>query len=183
MYHLPTSMIVAVAVLTAFFAIITVLKYSIVDNFSRTRLMMTLFFCFIVLTLTISFKQYAVHTLPFSSAAAAAGLLVGFLVGVPAAEGRLKREGLSRYRENFAKVERNGIRGFAWWNIVNFYTVMSALVLINLVGLSTVIFRGAENWAILTSAVGAFLLGTIVPYLVHLWSIKAAQKKSTTTKE
>jgi hypothetical protein len=60
---------------------------------------------------------------------------------------------------------------------------MSALALINLVGLTTVILHNLKPMALLTSAFGAFLIGSIVPYLIHLWSIKIRQKRSKTTSE
>ncbi len=61
--------------------------------------------------------------------------------------------------------------------------MVGGLLLINLVVLSTVIFHGAQLWAIMTSVFGAFLLGTIVPYLFHLWTISAKHHTSKTTSE
>ena len=53
MINLPPSIIITIAVLTVFLSLVVVLKYAIEDNFSRTRLMMTAFFFFIVTTLTV----------------------------------------------------------------------------------------------------------------------------------
>ena len=78
--------------------------------------------------------------------------------------------------EHFAHIHLGDIAQLQWWALINFYTVMAALLLINLVGLSTVIFEGRESWALATCAVGAFLLGSIAPYLAHLWSLPAGKQ-------
>jgi len=175
MYHLPASIILTIAVLTVFFIFIVAVNFAIEDNFSRTRLVMTAFFLFIVATLTICFKEFFVATLPYTVPAGLVGVIVGFFIGVPAAESRLKKEGLRRYRQDFAQIEVSGIRGFKWWTVINFYTVLATLVLINLVGLTTVLLHNLKPMALLTSAFGAFLIGTTVPYLYHLWTIKTKQ--------
>jgi hypothetical protein len=172
MYQLPPSIIITIAVLTVFLSSIIVLKYAVEDNFTRTRLMMTAFFFFIVTTLTLSFWEFFFATLPYTIPAGIAGVVAGFLIGVPAAEERLKKEGLSRYQQDFAHIEVKGVRGFQWWGIVNFYTATASLVLINLVGLTTVLLHNLEPMAILTSVFGAFLIGSIIPYLFHLWGIR-----------
>ncbi len=182
MYHLPGSIILTIAVLTFFLGLTVVIKYSVEKQFSRMRLIMTAFFFFIIATLTISFWQFTMATLPFTIPAWIIGAVVGYFTGVRAAEHRLKSEGQEHYMEHFAEVEMKGGK-FKWWDVVNFYTVASALILINLVGLSTVIFRGAEGWAIITSMGGAFLLGTIAPYLVHLWRIRVTHKATITKSE
>ena len=92
-------------------------------------------------------------------------------------------QGIEEYMEHFAHIHFHDIKSLTWWSFINFYSVMGALLLINLVGLSNVIFEGAELWAITTSIFGAFLIGTIVPYLAHLWSIKARHQSSSTTRE
>ena len=170
--HLPYSIILTIATLTAFFIFIIAAKFAVEDNFLRTRLIMTAFFFFLIATLTICFKEFFFATLPFTIPAGAFGIIAGYIIGIPAAQERLKKEGVRRYMQDFAAVEVKGVRGFAWWSVINFYTVMAALLLINLVGLTTVLLHNLEPMALATSAVGAFLIGTIVPYLIHLWSIK-----------
>jgi hypothetical protein len=175
MADLPSSITITIALLTVFLGFITSLKYAVSNHFTRTRLIMTSFFFFIVATLTISFSEFAVDTLPFTIPSFIVGALIGYLFGVRAAEVRLKQEGLAHYTRHFAHIHLRGLSDLNWWTLINFYSVMSALALINLVGLSTVIFRHSEVLAIFTSVVGAFLLGTIAPYLVHLWSLRAAR--------
>jgi hypothetical protein len=177
MNQLPPSIILTIAVLTVFFMSIVVAKFAIEDNFTRTRLVMTAFFCFIVATLTISFWEFFFATLPFTIPAGAVGVLAGFLIGVPAAKDRLKREGVRHYRAHFAHIETNGIKGFQWWTLINFYTVLTTLALINLVGFTTVLLHNLKPMALVTSAFGAFLIGSIFPYLWHLWSIKGGAKE------
>ena len=70
MTSLPLSIIVAVAILTVFLSLTIGLRYAIRSNFVRTRLIMTAFFVFIVVTLTVSFWHYALATLPYTIPAA-----------------------------------------------------------------------------------------------------------------
>jgi len=175
---LSPTIIITIAALTIFLAFITGLKYAVEDEFTRTRLMMTSFFFFIVVTLTTSFWQYTLHSLWYTVPAALVGMIIGHIVAVREAERRVMAEGLNHYLEHFAHVHSEDLKQLRWWAIINFYSVMGALVLINFVGLSTVIFSGHEEWAMVTCAVGAFLLGTIVPYIAHLWSISAQNAKA-----
>lgn len=181
--QLPPSITLTIVLLTAFLIFVSALKFTIEDHFKRTRLMMTSFFFFIIATLTISFREYTLITLPFTIPAFLVGVGAGYLVGVRAAEARIKMEGAVHYMQHFAHVHLTDFEHFNWWSVINFYTVMSALALINLVGLTTVLFHNTKPLTLLTSAVGAFLIGSIVPYLIHLWSIRVRQKRSKTASE
>ncbi len=180
---LPVSITLTIVVLTVFLMFVTGLKYAVRSHVLQTKLIMTSFFFFIVCTLTISFWQYALDTLPYSIPAALMGAAVGHLVGVRAAEERMRKEGLAHYMEHFAHVHLREMGTVTWWSLINFYTVMGALALINFVGLSTVLFDEARSWALITSAIGAFLLGTIAPYLIHVWTIGATHNTKSTTNE
>ena len=179
MEALPNSIIVVIAVLTLFLSLLLVLKYAVKDEFIRMRFIMTAFFCFIVLTLTISYWPFFFATLPYTIPAGIVGVAAGYLMGVRAAEQRVRTEGLQHYLKHFAHihVEKDEIN---WWNLINFYSVMGALILINFVGLTTVIFHNLKPMTLMTSAFGAFLIGSIVPYLIHLWTIRIRQNKSST---
>ena len=183
MYHLQASVILVVATLTVFLSLTVGLRYAIHDSFTRTRLGMTAFFCFIVATLTLSFWEYALMTLPYTIPSAIVGAIIGYVLGVRTEQMKLAAQGLQHYMEHFAHIHLYDIKSLTWWSFVNFYTVMGALLLINLVGLSNVIYRGAELGAIVTSMFGAFLIGTIVPYLIHLWSISVMDQMSKMTRE
>ncbi len=183
MEQLPNTIVLTILVLTAFFIGIVALKYSTLSNFSRTRLMMTAFFAFIVVTLTISFWHYTLQTLPYTIPAFIVGAILGQVVGVRAAESRLSAEGTVEYMEHFAHIHQTHLKRLTWWSLVNFYSVMGALVLINLVGASTVLFKQDMPLILFTCVVGALLLGSIVPYLIHLWSITAAHASSKMTSE
>lgn len=183
MDQLPLTITATVALLTLFLSILTALKYAVHSNFARTRAIMTLFFFFIVSTLTLSFWPFAIQTLPYSVPAFLAGCALGYVVGVRAAKEKLSMQGVEHYMEHFAHVHFHEIQKLTWWSLINFYSVMGALLLINFVGFSTVLHRDSLQWAIITSGVGAFLLGTIAPYLIHLWNIKAKHPKSNTTSE
>src|SRR3569623_318091 len=172
MYALPSSIIITIADLTVLFIAIVALKFAVEDDISRTRLTMSAFFLFIVVTLTLCFKDFFFATLPYSIPAGIVGVILGVFIGLPAAQERLKKEGLSRYRQDFASLEARGVRGVHWWTFLNFYTVITALVLINLVGLTTVLLHNLKPMALVTSAFGAFLIGSILPYLWHLWTLK-----------
>ena len=183
MESISLAIVGAIASLTAFLILISALRYTTPDRFVRTRLVMTLFFCFIVVTLTLAFWRYTMQSLVFTVPALIIGVLVGHLVGVKAAQERLMLEGVENYVEHFAHVHLADVAKLEWWSIINFYSVMGALLLINFVGLSTVIFPGSETWAMATCVFGAFLIGTVAPYIIHLWSIKAAQNSSSTASE
>lgn len=169
----PNTVIIAIVVLTAFLIFITALKYAVNNTFLRARLIMTAFFLFIVATLTLSFWEYALASLPYSIPAMLAGMAVGRLVAVREAERKMVAQGVEHYFEHFGHIHIDDLKKLRWWSIINFYTVMGALGLINLIGLSTVIFEGREELVLMTCAVGAFGLGTLAPYLIHLWRIKA----------
>jgi len=173
MDQLPLTITATIAVLTVFLATLTALKYAVRSNFVRTRAIMTLFFCFIVATLTLSFWPYALATLPYSIPSFVVGAALGHLIGVRAAQKKLSVQGAEHYMEHFAHIHFHEVRKLMWWSVINFYSVMSALILINFVGFSTVLQQGSLLWAEITSSVGAFLLGTIAPYLVHLWTLSA----------
>jgi hypothetical protein len=177
------TIIAAIAILTVFLCFIAALAYTTYSSFTRARAIMTLFFCFIVVTLTFAFWRYTLDTLVFTVPAVLVGALIGYVFGVKAAQERLMLQGAEHYMTHFAHVHFADVKNLKWWSIVNFYSVMGALLLINFVGLSSVIFKGTESWAIATCVVGAFLLGTIAPYLIHLWSIKAPQNSSRITSE
>ncbi len=166
---------IAVALLALFLVLSTALKYAVRDNFHRTRLIMTLFFFFIIITLTMAFWRYTLASLPSTIPAALAGVALGYVAGVREAQRKLMEQGVEFYREHFHHVHFMDIQNLSWWSVINFYSVMGALVLINLVGLSTVFFVGRESWAIASCVVGALLLGSLVPYLVHLWSLPAGK--------
>lgn len=173
----------AIAALAAFLILITALKYAISDAFIRTRLIMTAFVMFIVTTLTLSFWQYALMSLWFTVPAALLGVAVGYFAGVKAAQERLLMQGLEDYMAHFAHVHAADVKKLQWWSLINFYSIAGALLLINLVGLSSVIFAGREGWAMAACVFGAFLLGSVVPYLVHLWTINPTQNSSKITSE
>jgi hypothetical protein len=143
---------------------------------------MTAFFCFIVATLTISFWEFFFATLPYTIPSGLVGIAAGYLIGVRAAEERLHAEGVRYYLAHFAHIHIEK-EDFNWWSVINFYSVMGALVLINLVGLTTVILHNLKPFALATSAFGAFLIGSIVPYLIHLWNIKTRHTNNKTTSE
>ena len=144
---------------------------------------MTSFFFFIVATLTIAYSEFFFDTLPFTIPSGVAGVAVGYLVGARAAKAKLAMEGAAYYTRHFAHIHLRDITEGNWWAVINFYSVVSALALINFVGLTTVIFHNLKPMSLATSAFGAFLLGSIVPYLAHLWSIKTRQTKSSSTSE
>ena len=183
MRQLPASIIITVAVLTAFLVFITALKFAVEDHFTRTRLIMSAFFCFIVATLTISYWEFFFDTLPYTIPAGAFGMLAGYLIGVRAAQAKLAAQGAANYIKHFAHIHLRDVEEGNWWSIINFYSVMGALALINLVGLTTVILHNLKPMALATSAFGAFLIGSIIPYLIHLWTINVRQNRSKKTSE
>jgi hypothetical protein len=176
MTQLPVTIAIVIALLAFFLIFITALKYAVSNNFMRTRIIMTAFFLFIVCTLTISFWPYAMATFPFTVPAFLIGAFLGYLIGVRTEQQKVRAHGLEHYMEHFAHIHSHDLKNLSWWSVINFYSVMGGLVLINFVGFSTVFHEGSRGWAITTSVIGALLLGSIVPYLVHLWSVRATSR-------
>lgn len=183
MEQLPASVILVVALLTAFLVFVTALQYAVADYFTRNRLIMTGFFLFIVSTLTISYWPFFFATLPYTIPAGIVGLGVGYGLGVRTAREKLAEQGKRYYTRHFAHIHLGDLSQFSWWSFANYYTAVGALALINLVGLTTVIFHNLRPLTLLTSAFGAFLIGSIAPYLAHLWSIRPAQNNNSATSE
>jgi cytochrome bd-type quinol oxidase subunit 2 len=171
MFGTTASVIVVIALLALFLISITVFKYAISDRFLQTRLIMSALFAFIVLTLSISFWPSATLTLPYSIPALCLGILLGYFIGVRTERQKIMMHGLEHYMERFAHIEHEDVQKLTWWSIINFYSVMCGLVLINLVGFTNIILGGSPTFIIITSVVGAALIGSIVPYLAHLWTI------------
>jgi hypothetical protein len=172
MTGIPSSIIVVIALLALFLISITVAKYAMRNAFARTRFIMSALFAFIVLTLTISFWSSAMGTLPYAVPALCVGIILGYAIGVRTERQKITMNGLEHYMEHFAHIEATDLRKLTWWTLVNFYSVMCGLVLINLVGFTNVILRGSPLFINITSVVGALLIGSILPYLAHLWSIR-----------
>jgi hypothetical protein len=96
---------------------------------------------------------------------------LGYAIGVRTEQQKLMMQGIENYMERFAIIEHADIKNLSWWSVVNFYSIMSGLILINLVGFTNIILKGNTSFIILTSVVGAALIGSIVPYLAHLWTL------------
>ena len=92
--ELPISIIITIALLTVFLSLLTALKYAVCSNFVRTRAIMTLFFFFIVATLTVSYWQFFFLTLPYTVPAGFVGVIIGYVVGVRATQKKLDTHGL-----------------------------------------------------------------------------------------
>ena len=173
--YLTADMIKIMLVLLAlviFLSLLMIYKYAIADDFHRTRVIMTTFLGFIVTTLTISFWEYTVQSIMFVIPAFLLGCYVGYSVAVKAAKRKLAQHGVQHYVQTVMHISKTELKAFNWWSIVNVYSIMGGLVLMNMVGLSLFIIPGYEPIAIATTVVGAFLIGTMVPYIVHLWSVK-----------
>src|SRR5262245_36732653 len=123
MEALPISIIATIAILTLFLCLLLVLKYAVENNFVRARLIMTAFFWFIVATLTLSFGQYFLATLPYAVPAGFIGMFAGYFIGVREAEHKLAVQGLEHYMNHFAHIHDEDFKKFNWWSVINFYTV------------------------------------------------------------
>lgn len=166
-----TSAIIAVlAILAAFLISVPASKYMIHNNFKRTRLIMSAFFLFVVAALSISFWPYGMMTFNYSFPAILMGIILGQIIGVRTEEQKEMEQGVEYYLEHFAEIKPEDLKNLSWWSIVNFYSIMCGLVLINLIGFTNIILKGSPAFIIATSSIGAFFVGTIVPYLIHLWA-------------
>lgn len=171
-----STITLTIAALAAFFVYLTAVTYAVKNKFTRERLIMTSFFVFIVFTLSLAFWQYRYVSLPYAAPALLVGMGLGYVVAVRAAKERLLVEGVTHYIEHATHVYLKDLRALRWWSILNFYSIMGALLIINLVGLSMVWFNSNDTLAITTCVLGAFGVGTLAPYLVHLWSIRRSSR-------
>jgi hypothetical protein len=151
MNHVP-AIIAVIALLAAFLISITIFKYTVRNNFTRTRLVMSALFIFIVATLSISFWPSAPMTLPYT---------------IPT------MHGVEHYMEHFTHIHFSDLRSLTWWSFINYYSIIGGLILINLIGFTNIILGGSPIFIVISSVVGAALVGSIFPYLVHLWSVPA----------
>lgn len=170
MTSLNPSVIISIALLALFLISLTVAKYAIQDNFMRTRFIMSALFAYIVLSLSVSFWPYANITLPFTVPALVLGMILGYVIGVHTERQKLVMQGVEHYMEHFAHISSKDVENFSWWTVINFYSIMCGLVLINLIGFTNVILQGSHLFVIATSVVGAAFIGSILPYLAHLWT-------------
>jgi cytochrome bd-type quinol oxidase subunit 2 len=161
-----------IAILAAFLISLAVAKYTIKDNFVRTRLIMSALFLFITTTLSISFWPYALLTFNYSFPSFLIGIILGQIIGVRTEQQKIVEHGIERYAERFARVSAEDVKKLTWWSIINFYSIMCGLVLINLIGFTNIILHGSPAFIIATSMVGALFVGSIVPYLIHLWTVR-----------
>lgn len=163
----------SIALITTFLIAATAIKYGMEKStFQRNRAIMTLFMVFITITLGISFPQYLTSSLVYVISSLIVGMIIGHAVGVEAAKKKLTVQGMEYYMEHFAHIHIHDVKKMTWWSVINFYTVMIALFMINLIGLSTVIYK-TEIWAVISLCAGALLLGTLLPYILHLWTLKS----------
>src|SRR4051794_29309578 len=131
--------IIDLALLAAFLISIVVAKYAILDNFTRTRFTMSALFLYIVISLTNTYWYFAFITLPYTIPAFFVGAILGHIVGVRTEQQKLTMQGVEQYMERFAIISADDVKGFTWWTFVNFYSVTAALILINLIGFTSVL--------------------------------------------
>jgi len=165
------TVMTALAALVIFLSLITILKYAIRGNFTRTRIIMTALLAFLVITGVLAFGRYLIASLSFTVPAFLVGILLGERAGVRAAQRKIATHGIQHYMEHYAHSSKEELKALTWWSIVNFYAIMCALIMMNLIGLSRIIFDGHRGLAIAVVAFGAFLIGTILPYIIHLWRV------------
>jgi hypothetical protein len=168
------AIIVDLALLATFLISIAASRYVTQNAFSRTRFLMSVLFIYIVATLTTTYWRLALETIPFVVPAFLVGLLIGSVVGVRAERQKLFMHGMERYMERFAHIGKEDLQNFTWWSFINFYSISCVLILINLIGFTTVIMESSNAIGIAVSVLGAALVGSIVPYLFHLWTLQAS---------
>lgn len=169
------------ALLAAFLVSITIAKYAFVHRFTRIRFVMSALFIYIVATLTVSFWNVALATLPYTIPVFFIGMYLGHRIGVGAEEQKISMMGIDSYMQRFAHITHHDIRRLNWWSFINFYSIMCGLVIINLVGLTTILLDSSSRSVIFTSIIGAAFIGSIVPYLTHLWLLPYKHRRAAIT--
>jgi hypothetical protein len=175
--HTP-AVIAVLALLAIFLISVAAGKYAFKDNFVRTRFIMSALFIFITSTLTISFWPFALLTFPYALPALLVGIILGQRIGVHTEQLKI----VEHYMERFAHISHDDVTKLTWWSIINFYSIMCGLVLINLIGFTNIILGGSRTFIIATSVAGALFVGSIVPYLIHLWTIPFTHHRLTAKK-
>jgi len=163
------TIVIDLAFLAAFLISIVIAKYSIATEFGRTRFIMSALFLYIVASLTNTYWRFALMTLPYTIPAGLIGILLGYLAGVRTERRKLMMQGAERYIERFARISKDEVATFTWWTFINFYSITAALILINFIGFTSVLMHSSKGLINATSVVGASLIGSIIPYLIHLW--------------
>ena len=177
MIQTPYVVTLSIALITTFLIAATAIKYGMEKStFARNRAIMTLFVFFVTMTLGVSFWHNIMSAITYIIVSLVVGVLIGYFVGVETAKKKLTMQGLEYYTEHFAHIHIHDFKKLTWWSVINFYSVIIALFMINLIGLATVIFK-TEIWAVISLSAGAFLLGTLLPYILHLWSLTASTQK------
>jgi hypothetical protein len=165
------AVVTALAALVIFLCLVTVLKYAIRGNFTRTRVILTLLLVFLVAVVLLAFWQYIAASATTMFTTFLLGILVGERAGVRPAQRKIAIDGVQHYMEHYITSNKDEIKTLTWWGLVNFYAIMCALIMMNLIGLSRILFEGNRELAIAVVALGTFLIGTIVPYIIHLWRV------------
>lgn len=166
------AVVTALAALVIFLCLVTVLKYAIRGNFTRTRIIMTALLFFLVAVVLLAFGPYITESATTMFTAFLLGLFIGERAGVRPAQRKIATDGVQHYIEHYVTDNKDEIKTLTWWSIVNFYAILCALIMMNLIGLSRILFEGHTTIAIGVVAFGAFLIGTILPYIIHLWRVR-----------
>lgn len=166
------AVMTALAALVIFLCLVVVLKYAIKGNFTRTRIILTLLLGFLVAVVLLAFWQHIAASATTMLTAFLLGVLIGERGGVRPAQRKIATEGVRYYMEEFVHTSKEELKAFTWWSIVNFYAIMCALIMMNLVGLSRILFDGNMYLATGVVAFGAFLIGVTLPYVIHLWRVR-----------
>jgi hypothetical protein len=161
----------ALAALVIFLCLVVVLKYAIRGNFTRTRIILTLLLCFLVSVVLLAFWNHIAASATTMLTTFLFGVLIGERGGVRPAQRKIATEGVRYYMEEFVHSSREELKAFTWWGIVNFYAIMCALIMMNLVGLSRIFFEENGHLATVVVGFGTFLIGVTLPYVIHLWRV------------
>jgi hypothetical protein len=170
-------MISAVGFLSAYLFFLLLMKHRTRSSFALTRITLTSFVVFAFLTLFVVYWRFVIDEAVWASIALLAGTFVGRFLAVEASQKRIAEEGLGNYFEHYLHIHIKSLHKVEWYSLVNVHTIIVALVLINMLGLNELIFESPE-WTRFSIVFANFLVGTCIPYMIHLWTLKAPHAKA-----
>lgn len=164
-------MIITVGLISTYLLSLLYAKHTVRSSFMLTRVTVSAFVVTMFTVLFIVYWQYVVDYAVSASFALLAGTLVGHFLAVEVERHKISERGLAHYVEHYLHVHVKTLDNLEWWSVVNVHTIIVTLLLVNIIGLNELIFDSPE-WTRFIIVASNFLIGTTIPYLIHLWTIK-----------
>lgn len=167
------QVIISIGLLSAYFFFLLLMRHAVRNHFLITRFTITAFIVYMFATLIVVYWTPMMDNAVQGSVAFLAGLVLGRFMAVTVERRKIAEEGLSNYLEHYLHIHIKSLENLEWWSIVNVHTVIVTLIFIDLLGLNRTVYDSAPATLFIV-VLALFLVGTVIPYAVHLWTIKAS---------